>query len=109
MNILYDFSEFLKSKNIKYSIAFGTLLGSIRHHGFIPWDDDVDIILYRDDFLKLLSVIKEFESERYSIVLPLDDSPLATPKMIKIFDKTVCIKNMEKNFMNVLLLNFFQH
>ncbi|MGM9958612.1 MAG: phosphorylcholine transferase LicD [Erysipelotrichaceae bacterium] len=92
LNILIDFDSFLKSKGIKYSLDGGTLLGAIRHNGFIPWDDDIDIALSREEFLKLLDVIDEFNSDVYEVYKPLDDSPIAISRMIKIYDKRTCIK-----------------
>lgn len=48
----------LDDNNIKYIIAYGTLLGSIRHKGFIPWDDDLDIYIFDEDYDKALEVLR---------------------------------------------------
>ena len=48
--------NFLEEQNIPYFLWAGTLLGAVRHQGFIPWDDDLDIAMMRDDFDRLLSV-----------------------------------------------------
>ncbi len=57
LGLLKEFHQFCVSNGIKYSLAYGSLLGAIRHNGFIPWDDDVDIIMTRNEFDRLKSVI----------------------------------------------------
>lgn len=54
--LLSEFDDFCKEKNIAYSLCGGTALGAIRHEGFIPWDDDVDVMLLRSDYEYLLSL-----------------------------------------------------
>ena len=58
LNILREFHSFCLSHNLKYSIWYGTAIGAIRHRGFIPWDDDIDVVMPRDDYDILLSLYK---------------------------------------------------
>lgn len=52
LNILLSFHQFCIANNINYSITYGTLIGALRHKGFIPWDDDVDVCMLRKDYEK---------------------------------------------------------
>lgn len=56
------FDSLCREHGLKYSIAYGTLLGAVRHKGFIPWDDDVDFCMPRDDYEKLMT-FKELNDE----------------------------------------------
>lgn len=53
--------------DLKYSLAFGSLIGAVRHKGFIPWDDDIDIFMPREDYEKLLSVWQKSAPSDYII------------------------------------------
>ena len=53
LNILLKVTEFLDANNLYYCLCGGTMLGAVRHKGFIPWDDDIDLLMFREDFEKL--------------------------------------------------------
>tara|TARA_B100000767_G_C19657915_1_gene489710 strand:- start:237 stop:1061 length:825 start_codon:yes stop_codon:yes gene_type:complete len=57
LKILIEVDEFLKINKLQYFLLYGTALGAVRHKGFIPWDDDIDIGLYRKDFEKMEEII----------------------------------------------------
>lgn len=57
--MLKNLSEIFKKNDISYFLACGTALGCVRHGGFIPWDDDVDIYMFAKDYYKLKEVFKK--------------------------------------------------
>lgn len=56
LTILDVIHAICQEHNLKYSLAFGTLIGAMRHGGFIPWDDDIDLVMPRSDYDRLISV-----------------------------------------------------
>ena len=68
LDILKYLHELCEQHQIKYFIDFGTLLGAVRHKGFIPWDDDTDISLARDEFEKLYQVLKNENHPYYKLI-----------------------------------------
>lgn len=74
LEILKHLDNYCRDNNLRYYLGFGTLLGAIRHHGFIPWDDDLDVLMPRPDLEKLLSIYEE--SYDYEIVTNQDNKGL---------------------------------
>jgi len=70
LEILKEFHSFCVANDIKYSLAYGTLIGAIRHKGFIPWDDDVDVMMGRDDFEKFFALYPKHG--RFTAISPKD-------------------------------------
>lgn len=73
-SVLKDFDQFCQDHEIEYFGCGGTLLGAIRHQGFIPWDDDIDVGMTREHYEKFLKVMKEEENDAYGIVNFREDS-----------------------------------
>lgn len=66
MEILDDVHHFCQSAGIRYSLAYGTLLGAVRHKGYIPWDDDIDLMMPRPDYERF---IKEYASPGNELIV----------------------------------------
>ena len=58
LEMLIGIDKFCRANNIRYTLAYGTLIGAIRHKGFIPWDDDVDIMMPLPDMLRFKEIFK---------------------------------------------------
>lgn len=67
LELLTYVDKVARKNNIQYSLGGGTLLGAIRHRGFIPWDDDADIMLARPDYEKLICVLKN--NKKYKLLV----------------------------------------
>ncbi len=63
--MIADVDRLLKNKKIKYFLVGGSVLGAIRHKGFIPWDDDMDIAVFRTDFEKVEKLLSELDKYVY--------------------------------------------
>lgn len=82
LDILKYIDDFCKNNGINYSLAFGTLLGAVRHHGYIPWDDDIDIMMTRENYEKFRSI---YDSRIYPLA-DLKSDKSHPVSMGKIFD-----------------------
>ena len=73
MMIFKDFVKICEDNDLTYFIYGGSLLGAVRHGGFIPWDDDVDVIMFRKDFDKLNEIMKKNSCEKYNFYNVLNE------------------------------------
>ena len=73
LNALKEFDRICRKYDITYFVGFGTAIGAARHHGFVPWDDDIDVCMLREEYEKLRNVPQEEWDKKYFIADPRDD------------------------------------
>ena len=95
LDILLAFADYCEKHQLTYFIAYGTLLGAVRHKGFIPWDDDVDVWMPRQDYNRLIDSFNTQNGQpHYRLISPMDE--VSRHSFVKIVDtRTVKI---ETNF-----------
>ncbi|MCZ9310876.1 LicD family protein [Weissella koreensis] len=91
-----------RDNNINYSLGGGTLLGAVRHQGFIPWDDDLDIMLLRDEYEQFVKCIK---GQTDLIVMDPEDDLSLSYNFVKVVYPGTFVKsiNKERNDMGVYI------
>lgn len=99
-DILRFIVRMCKEHNLRYYLCAGTLLGAIRHKGFIPWDDDIDIMMPRPDYEKLIDLFEQTNNKQYKALHPkCKDYPYSYAKIVdthtELQEKDIVpIKNM---------------
>lgn len=92
LEVLSKVVEICKNHDITYFAYWGTLLGAIRHEGFIPWDDDIDIAMKKDDYIRFLEIAQNELPEEYQIM-----NSYTNPKFVQYFTRIVNGKNIDMN------------
>lgn len=79
LQLLEEFDQICQAHGLRYDLAGGSLLGAVRHGGFIPWDDDIDVCMPRPDYRRLLELKREgkLTLPQHRDVISLDDHTLA--------------------------------
>lgn len=97
--IMKDIDAFCRKHDLKYSLYAGTLLGAVRHQGFIPWDDDLDICMPRGDYERFLDLWAKEGDQRY-LLQNKDNTPGFTQSFTKIrkYNSDFYTDDDERNF-----------
>lgn len=94
LKILIKLDEVCKANGLRYYLAFGTCLGALRHKGFIPWDDDIDVLMPYNDAKKLLSLQEQF-GDKYFVQSKESDPDYRSIAMRIRDSETTCIESDE--------------
>ncbi|MBO0477313.1 LicD family protein [Vagococcus sp. DIV0080] len=92
LKILKEFHKICEENKLKYTIAFGTMIGSVRHQGFIPWDDDIDVVMPIEDYKRFKELSTDKLSDKYFLQDSETDPGFIYPYM-KIRLNNSCMVN----------------
>lgn len=92
LDMLYEFDNVCKRHNLTYYIIYGSLLGAVRHKGFIPWDDDIDMAMPREDYEKFIKLEKEFSEPLFLQTPYTDKGYFYTPARIRNSNTTAVVE-----------------
>lgn len=99
IDVLRAFVTFCEKHKLKYFLAGGTLIGAVRHQGFIPWDDDIDVSMPRADFEKFKELASSGKVENYSIrSIDLTPEIYCRPFIRLVNDQYIAQVNVDEKF-----------
>lgn len=110
-DILKEFDKFAKKNKLKYFLSGGSCLGAVRHHDFIPWDDDIDVCMLRSDYDRLMELVKNHRKmegkPQYEFCLPLDENYVYPFIKIVNRDTLVYEKDIQHRFLLGVWMDIF--
>lgn len=107
IEILDYFDAFCRKNHIRYWLDYGTLLGAVRHKGYIPWDDDIDVAMLREDYEKAAKLFNKQSNGRYGFYTPFNNKDYSYP-FGKILDQnTVLYEYGEKGIKTSVYVDVF--
>lgn len=108
LNIYLDIQLFCDKHHLTIMLAYGSALGAVRHRGFIPWDDDIDVLMPRKDYEYLIRHLEEEYGDKYWAISPLN-SEKCSCYFGKIIDKKTIYKGIgaSENYFNGTFVDIF--
>jgi len=102
--ILKNFHDICEKNGLVYNIFGGTMLGAVRHGGIIPWDDDIDVTMPRDDYERFIQVVKE-QYQKDFMIHSIEDKNYIYPYAKFGMKKTLLTENVVRDKYNKLTVN----
>lgn len=100
LDLLFEFDRVCKKYGFQYFLCGGSVLGAVRHKGFIPWDDDLDAFLLRDDYEKFIKLAHEFEHPYFLQTPETDPGYFYTMAKIRNSNTTMLSEKFKYNKFN---------
>lgn len=110
LQIIKDVAEVCEKQGICYMADGGTALGSVRHKGFIPWDDDVDLIMPRDDLNRFVEVFDKELGDKYELVTPNSKGHKVASLITEIYAKNTyksSLHNLDNDLPQGVMIDIF--
>lgn len=92
LDLLQKTADFCESNGLRYFLCGGTLIGAVRHKGYIPWDDDIDIAMPRSDYEKFINIFNR--PQNYYQVMSFETNPDYAYAFAKVYDNRTILKEL---------------
>lgn len=106
-NLFKSFDLICSEYGLRYYMLGGTMLGAIRHEGFIPWDDDIDVGMPREDYLKFISILKSKELSNIDLKVGYESKDLIFPYSKLLDSNTTLIENRLDGIVEGIYIDIF--
>lgn len=104
--ILEKFDQVCRKYNLTYYVFYGTLLGVVRHQGFIPWDNDVDVIMFRDDYEKFQTIAPQEFQDPYFFQTSYNDNEIRMHSKIRD-SRTTAVESLDVDLNQGIYIDIF--
>lgn len=108
LEMLSWFHNFCMKNGLRYYALGGTMLGAVRHQGFIPWDDDIDVGMPREDYLRFAKLMRQHPHPRYLLETPDSENADFFYPIYKLYDtQTTLVENKRNRITRGIFLDIF--